>query len=68
VLLNEQGDNESKALWIKFRGREWVILWHDSVFNAVPSDSMPVYPQQIEQLRSYLIKRPNREKTKHTIK
>jgi len=46
--------DDCRALWIKFGGREWIILHHGFSFIAYPGDNNPVDAKEIKRLYRYL--------------
>jgi len=52
---NETGEpDEAHALWIMYRGREWVCLWNDSGFTLFPGDTRGATKQHADQVFKYL--------------
>jgi len=54
VIANDEMPDDCRALWIKFKGREWIILHYGSAFTAYPGDNNPVDAKEIKRLYRYL--------------
>jgi len=53
VTTNEYPE-DARALWIMFKGREWVVMYHGNHFTAFAGDNNEVTPKQLDSLFSYL--------------
>jgi hypothetical protein len=53
VTTNEYPE-DARALWIKFKGREWVVMYHNNHFSAITDDNNDVTPKHLDNLFSYL--------------
>jgi len=53
VTANEYPE-DARALWIKFKGREWIVMHHTDHFTAFPGDSRKVTKNQLQNLFNYL--------------
>jgi hypothetical protein len=53
VTINEEPD-EARALWIMFKGREWVVMYHGDHFTAFPGDNKKVTKRHLDNLFNYL--------------
>jgi len=52
--VTSEDDDDSRALWILFKGREWIVLWKDSSFMATPGDNRKVEESEVKNLFRYL--------------
>jgi hypothetical protein len=53
--VNSESHPDAHALWIKFAGREWIIMHHTGHFQAIPADSKNVKPSDVKKLFRYLV-------------
>ena len=53
VTANEYPE-DAKALWIMFKGREYIILHWSDHFTSYPCDNLPVTDKEIQRLYYYL--------------
>jgi len=53
-VIADEYPEDARALWIKFKGREWIVMHHSNHFTAFPGDNRNVTPQQLKNLFSYL--------------
>jgi hypothetical protein len=53
--VNNEPNPDAHALWIKYAGREWIIMHHTGHFQAIPADSRKVKQQDIRRLFRYLV-------------
>lgn len=42
-------------MWIKYNGREWIVLHHTSGFYAVSNDEKKATEKEIQRLFHYLV-------------
>lgn len=54
-FVNNELHPDAHALWIKFAGREWIIMHYTGHFQAIPADSRKVKQQDIKKLFRYLV-------------
>jgi len=45
---------DASALWILFRGREWIVLHNEHHYTAFPADNRRATKAQADKLFSYL--------------
>jgi hypothetical protein len=53
--VNNEPHPDAHALWIKFAGREWIIMHHTEHFQAIPADNRRVKKSDIQKLFRYLV-------------
>jgi hypothetical protein len=53
VITNEEPE-DARALWIMFKGREWIVMFHGDHFTAFASDDKKVTKRQLNNLFNYL--------------
>jgi len=51
-VINEHPD--AKALWIVFKGREYVVMWYPNNYFAYPVDNGQIQEKEIRNLFRYL--------------
>jgi hypothetical protein len=54
VTANDEIPEDAHAMWIQYKGREWVVLHHGSAFTAYPGDNNPVHAKEVKGLYNYL--------------
>jgi hypothetical protein len=54
VTANEYPE-DAKALWIQFKGREFVVMYHPGKYFAYPVDDKPIKKKELQILFSYLV-------------
>jgi hypothetical protein len=54
VIAENEYPEDARALWIMFKGREWVVMYHGNHFSAFPADNRKVTPKQLQNLFNYL--------------
>jgi hypothetical protein len=53
VITNEEPE-DARALWIMFKGREWIVMFNGDYFTAFASDNKKVTKRQLNNLFNYL--------------
>jgi hypothetical protein len=53
VITNEEPE-DARALWIMFKGREWVVMHSNGSFHAYANDQKKVTKRHILNLFNYL--------------
>jgi hypothetical protein len=53
VTSNEYPE-DAKALWIMFKGREWIVMHHGTSFTAFACDERQVTQKTLRNLFNYL--------------
>ena len=51
-VSNEPED--ASALWIMYRGREWIVLYSENSYTVFPADNRKVTKKHLDKLFSYL--------------
>jgi len=54
VTVNEYPE-DARALYIQFKGREWVVMYYPGHYFAYPLDNKPATPNQLQNLFGYLV-------------
>jgi len=54
VIANEYPE-DAHALYIKYKGREWIIMHSSNSFHAISADEKEVSEQEVRNLFTYLI-------------
>jgi len=54
VTANEYPE-DARALWIKFKGREFVVMYYPGNYFAYPVDNGSLTPQELQNLFRYLV-------------
>jgi len=55
VIANEYPE-DGRALWIQFKGREFVVMYHPGKYFAYPVDNGKITKKEIQNLFRYLVK------------
>ena len=53
MIANEYPE-DARALWIEFKGREWIVLHYGTSFTAYAGDNNPVSSKEVQRLYHYL--------------
>jgi hypothetical protein len=54
VIANNEYPEDAKALWIMFKGREYIILHWSDHFTGYPCDNLPCTKKETQRLYRYL--------------
>jgi hypothetical protein len=54
-VIAEPPDDDAHALYIKYKGREWVIMHSGDSFHAVAADEKMVSENEVRNLFGYLV-------------
>lgn len=66
VIANEYPE-DARALWIQFKGREFVVMYYPGKYFAYPVDNGPITKKELQNLFRYLVKEGFiNEEDKHT--
>ena len=55
MIANEYPE-DARALWIQFKGREFVVMYHPGKYFAYPVDNGPITKKELQILFRYLVK------------
>jgi hypothetical protein len=54
-VKNNEIPEEAHALYIMFKGREWIIMHSSSGFHAIAADEYKVQKKEVNALFGYLV-------------
>ena len=54
VIANDEMPDDCRAMWIQFKGREWIIFHYGTTFTAYPSDNNPTDSKEVQRLYKYM--------------